>query len=85
MTQQKREELEAKIAEMEQMSKTETVVMSAMLIDLEISFYKELLSETIVLPVEESWGSCDKNNLLYREAQYPNGVIIKTPHRNEGK
>jgi hypothetical protein len=38
---------------------------------------KEILSSATILHVEESWNNCDKNNLLFRQVQYPNGVIIQ--------
>ena len=38
---------------------------------------KELLESATILPFEESWDNCDKNNLLYRQIQYPNGIIIQ--------
>jgi hypothetical protein len=43
----------------------------------EVDTYKEILSSAIVLPVEKSWDNCDKNNLLFKQVQYPNGVIIE--------
>jgi hypothetical protein len=75
ITQQKKEEIEAKIAELQ----NEEVFGDAYYIVYgTIQTLEQILSEAIVLPVEESWVNCDKNNLLFKQAQYPNGVIIKS-------
>jgi hypothetical protein len=43
------------------------------ILSTEINIYENLLSEAIMLPVEESWGKCKFNGAKI----YPNGVIIK--------
>lgn len=45
-----------------------------------IMMLQEILSQAIVLPVEESWrksGVVDEDDRNYLQENYPNGVIIK--------
>ena len=41
------------------------------------SVYKKILSEGIVLPVEESWSNVESINPITKRDIYSNGVIIK--------
>ena len=45
------------------------------ILSTEINIYENLLSEAIVLPVEDGWEQTNKHQFL--DEIYPNGVIIK--------
>jgi hypothetical protein len=83
ITQQQKEEWEAKVAELEEklnriygdFSKPNGGVYFTW--KTQIKTYKEILLMATVLPIEESWDGFDKINLPFKKLQYPNGVIIK--------
>jgi hypothetical protein len=82
LTQEGKQELEAKIAELEG-TNIHLMKPSHTLGSLEgrISALKEILSSSTILPVEESWRKCGIVNREDRESvtsDYPNGVIIKS-------
>lgn len=72
LSQQKKKELEAKIAELEHKNN----VIGGITYKEVLNVYKEILSEAIVLPVQESWEiAINRETIL--NISYPNGVIIK--------
>jgi hypothetical protein len=82
ITEEAKKELEAKVAELENELQLvgnlfEEVERNPYYISNKIKVYQEILSSAIILPVEASWNNCDKNNLLFKQVQYPNGVIIE--------
>ena len=80
ITQQKKEELEAKIAELETIRNESSSDNNDWYLG-RIKELKEILSEAIVLPVEESWSDTPiwqhEGIREHFEAEYPIGVIIK--------
>jgi len=94
LTQEGKQEIEAKIAELEKLEEDE--FFDEHLINdylSQIRTYKEILSSAIVLPVEESFYTvenklkyhcgrtgCSKDGATLRE--YPNGVIIQPKKQN---
>ncbi len=81
LTQEGKQEIEAKIAELEGIN-VHLMKPSHTLGSLEgrISTLKEILSSATILPVEESWRKCGIVNREERESvtsDYPNGVIIQ--------
>ena len=77
LTQEGKQEIEAKIAELEDYTYATQDLHLEGCIKGHLYCLKEILSSATILPVEESWGNCDKNNLLFKQVQYPNGVIIQ--------
>ena len=87
ITEQKKKELEAKIAELECEKLKHEIQSSFDLVWVSkttqtIDLLKEFLLEAIVLPVEESWEDCLSNTerddcVNSCKNNYPNGVIIK--------
>lgn len=76
LTQEGKQEIEAKIAELENYTyATQNIRIEGQNSGM-LEILEDILSSAIILPVEESWGNCDKNNLLFKQVQYPNGVII---------
>jgi hypothetical protein len=84
ITQQQKEEWEAKVAELEEklnriygdFSKPNGGVYFTW--KTQIKTYKEILLMATVLPIEESWEEFDAALLSYiRDEEYPNGIIIK--------
>jgi hypothetical protein len=82
LTTEAKQELEAKIAELEKVfisndgSKTQKELAP---ISLEYKIYKEILASLTILPIEESWDIVNEKTdygLSDREV-YPNGVIIQ--------
>jgi hypothetical protein len=82
LSEEAKKAIEAKIAELEAKrdgaAEDNDVVYANSCIG-QIFAYYEIISSAIILPVEESWNNCDKNNLLFKQVQYPNGVIIIQP------
>jgi hypothetical protein len=77
ITQQKKEELEARISELDTIRNESSSDNNDWYLG-RIKVLKEILSEAIVLPVEESWDEFYNNSdSLYNQEDYPNGVIIK--------
>jgi hypothetical protein len=85
LTQEGKQELEAKIAERRKYSPIETE--DDWYENGELNVYKEILESATILPVEESWQETirkplenfqveNKDSTL--EGNYPNGVIIKS-------
>jgi hypothetical protein len=75
LTQEGKQEIEAKIAELEKFTKgrpREFVYKQV----LQLEIYKEILSSATVLPVEESWGNMPIG-VNESELSYPQGVIIQ--------
>jgi hypothetical protein len=85
ITQQQKEEWELKINSLQLAVKTSETAQDyirAGLEHAELKIYQELLSKTIVLPVEESWedtlSNTEVTDCIYsNKMNYPNGVIIK--------
>jgi hypothetical protein len=85
ITQQKKEELEARISELETIRNESSSDNNDWYLG-RIKVLKEILSEAIVLPVEESWDNrfdalydaANESELMYYLSQnLPNGIIIK--------
>jgi len=73
LTQEGKQEIEAKIAELEKFYMTARKVGVTMeRIDWEIQYLKEILSSATILPVEESWEHGSK----FTNVKYKQGVII---------
>jgi hypothetical protein len=81
ITQQKKEELEAKIASNSKPIAHHDGIYVSEVQQARAELLEEILSEAIVLPVEESWDLSVISITPYKQAQlrtlYPNGVIIK--------
>jgi hypothetical protein len=83
LTQEGKQEIEAKIAELEKFYMTARKVGVTMeRIDWEIQYLKEILSSATILPVEESYKNIKSmyhHNTMREdfEYKYPNGVIIQ--------
>jgi hypothetical protein len=79
LTQEAKQEIEAKIAELENFYITARKVGVTMeKIDWEVQYLKEILQSSTILPVEESWDDFqDISDPLYRQEDYPNGVVIQ--------
>ena len=85
--QQQKEEWEAKIKEIENKKDMTPYILTHIIsgYNTKIGIYKELSSNAIVLPVEESWGKLGNKSVGREYAissviqdNYPNGVIIKS-------
>jgi hypothetical protein len=85
ITQQKKEELEARISELDTIRNESSSDNNDWYLG-RIKVLKEILSEAIVLPVEESWDNrfdalydaANECELMYYLSQnLPNGIIIK--------
>jgi hypothetical protein len=87
ITQQKKEEFEAKIAELRKLMEYETIG-GIISLNGTMDTYTYILSHAIVLPVEESWDGYfdatinsfiddDPNASLQTRLKYKDGVIIK--------
>jgi hypothetical protein len=85
ITQQKKEELEARISELDTIRNESSSDNNDWYLG-RIKVLKEILSEAIVLPVEESWDNrfdalydaANESELMYYLSQnLPNGIIIK--------
>jgi hypothetical protein len=78
LTQEGKQELEAKIAERRKYSPIETE--DDWYENGELNVYKEILESATILPVEDSWDNAidthDVENAFVKH--YPNGVIIKS-------
>jgi hypothetical protein len=76
LTKEGKEELEAKIEEIEK----ERFYGSELNLDYRIGqqkVYKELLSQCIVLPVEDDWEDAIEQPTGREKSYYPSGVIIE--------
>jgi hypothetical protein len=76
LTQETKQEIEAKIEELKT-TLDPTSLKNAYKNISKISVYKELLQNSIILSVEESWDEIYSNNRKYGEIKYLNGVIIQ--------
>jgi hypothetical protein len=85
LTEEGKQEIEAKIAELQHLSKIESSAAS-LLVESDIATYKQILSSATILPVEESWKSMIEGdddyehyieNVVCFPTSYPNGVIIQ--------
>ena len=78
ITQQKKEELEANVAELESIFSESNNDQYCLGI---LKTFKLILSEAVVVPVEESWDLSVVSMSPYKQGElktlYPNGVIIK--------
>ena len=77
LTQEGKQEIEARIAELEKLENDE--FFDEHLINdylSQIRTYKEILSSATILPVEESWGNMPIG-VNESELSYPQGVIIQ--------
>jgi hypothetical protein len=82
LTQEGKQEIEAKIAELEKLTKgrpREFVYKQVLQLDI----YKEILSSATILPVEESWNNLSNNTLdrANNSEIYPQGVIIQPTNK----
>jgi hypothetical protein len=78
LTQEGKQEIEAKIAELEDYTYATQDLHLEGCIKGHLYCLKEILSSAIVLPVEESWNDFYNNSdSLYNQEDYPNGVIIQ--------
>jgi predicted glycosyltransferase involved in capsule biosynthesis len=86
LTPESKQEIEAKIAELEQYAHEESDIDGIQFSDADsfdigerngkILKLKEILSSATILPVEESWETAvDRETILY--VNYPNGLIIQ--------
>jgi hypothetical protein len=78
LTQEGKQELEAKIAERRKYSPIETE--DDWFENGELNVYKEILSSATILSVEESWSDMqilNNDNLEYVKSKFANGVIIQ--------
>jgi hypothetical protein len=77
LTQEGKEEIEAKIAQLEKYKNSDQCNWSFVL--GRQATLEEILSEAIILSVEESWDGfiLDPKDSKYVQKGYPNGVIIK--------
>lgn len=72
ITEEGKQEIEAKIAELEIIKKeTRDIYVIG-----QIYMLKQIISSAIILPVEESWEHIDENTHTIPKV-YPNGVIIQ--------
>lgn len=78
LTEEGKKDIEDKIAELEEDLKEESNPFIYTDVSAELNTYKRILCYATIVPIEESWNNCDKNNLLFKQVQYPNGVIIKS-------
>ena len=79
ITQETKQEIEDKIAELEKFYNTARKVDITMeKIDWEIEHLKEVLSFSTILPVEESWESVSDYMTFSGQRYYPQGVIIQS-------
>jgi len=80
LTQKGKQEIEAKIAELEEVKRNCRTDYEWDDAAIEQNIYKKILSSATILPVEESWRKCGIVNREERESvtsDYPNGVIIQ--------
>ena len=82
LTEQGKQELEAKIAELEEKRNQDKADFDWDRGNLrELNIYKEILSSATILPVEENWGIVEKQTNMMDEHQlrliYDKGVIIQ--------
>lgn len=76
LTEEGKREIEAKISELQSELSNDSNPFTSTDTNSRLSLYKEILSESIVLPVEESWDmAVDRETIL--NISYPNGVIIR--------
>ena len=79
LTEQGKQELEAKIAELELNEKIHEkngFIMGANMNHGFVDALKEILSSATILPVEKSWESVSDYITSIEQSYYPNGVII---------
>jgi hypothetical protein len=81
LTQEGKQEIEAKIAELEKPEFHWDGIYVSEKAEERIEVYKEILSSATILPVEESWNQFNMSNnsltLENKKIWYPNGVIIQ--------
>jgi hypothetical protein len=75
LTQKGKQEIEAKIAELENTHKESSSDNNDYYLG-GIEELEEILSSAIILPVEESWESVSDYITSIEQSYYPNGVII---------
>ena len=78
LTQEGKQEIEAKIAELEKPEFHWDGIYVSEKAEERIEVYKEILSSATILPVEENWSNIIFNgeDEVNAENNYPNGVII---------
>jgi hypothetical protein len=79
LTKQGKQEIEAKIAELEEDLKEESNPFIRIDVSAELNTYKRILFYATILPVEESWEGVSRDMSPIDEVFYPNGVIIIQP------
>jgi|LakMenE18May11ns_1017448.scaffolds.fasta_scaffold9206326_1 hypothetical protein len=77
LTQEGKQEIEAKIAELEDYTYATQDIHLEGSIQGHIYALKEILSLATILPVEESWESVSDYITSIEQSYYPNGVIIQ--------
>ena len=81
LTQEGKQEIEAKIAELEYKKSLKSDDNNIWYFQGKIDDLKEMLTSATILPVEESWGVVEKQTNMMDEHQlrliYDNGVIIQ--------
>jgi hypothetical protein len=80
LTEQGKQEIEAKIAELELNEKIHEkngFIMGANMNHGFVDALKEMLSSATILPVEESWEPVSDYITSIEQSYYPNGVIIQ--------
>jgi len=75
LTQEGKQDIEAKIAELESINTWSSSKMQINNNEVIIAIYKTILSSATILPVEDSWNKLDYIASL--NVKYPNGVIIQ--------
>jgi midasin (ATPase involved in ribosome maturation) len=78
LTQEGKQEIEAKIAELEKEIMDEMNVFIHTATSEELNVYKKILLSATILPVEESWVTISDSTLaLHYNQSFPKGVIIQ--------
>jgi hypothetical protein len=86
LTEQGKQEIEAKIIELEIGQRLNSNPFSSSSYWSEITLYKKILESATILPVEKNWVDLDNKAFeedfkshqhLYNSRKYPNGVVIQ--------
>jgi len=79
LTEEAKQEIEAKIAELENEVVSEFSPGRRIFIDAQLKAYKEILQSATILPVEESWQNiAHSTTVSFYEFDFPQGVIIQS-------
>jgi hypothetical protein len=79
ITKEKKKEIESKIAEFEFISANDLLQNTERdLAQGSLNIYKEILSETVILPSISDWIEvCSTTDAIFFREKFPNGLIIK--------